>query len=101
MGVVARCESSRNCGSQDPRKGWWRYQRSESHRDSVRGSNASAKANDARGWIIAFRTMCGPCLTDADPIIAATAIHEGLTAVTRDRNDYDKAGAVVINRQDI
>lgn len=30
-------------------------------------------------------------------IIAATALHHGLTVVTRDRDDYDRAGASVIN----
>lgn len=32
-----------------------------------------------------------------DLIIAATAIHYGLTVVTRDRSEYDRAGASVIN----
>ena len=32
-----------------------------------------------------------------DPIIAATALHQGFTVVTRDRNDFDKSGATVIN----
>jgi len=30
-------------------------------------------------------------------IIAATALHHGLTIVTRDRIDFEKAGAPVIN----
>jgi toxin FitB len=33
-------------------------------------------------------------------LIAATAIHYGLTVVTRDRSDYDKTGVSVINPWD-
>ncbi len=32
-----------------------------------------------------------------DLIIAATAIHHGFTIVTRDRKDYEKARAAVVN----
>jgi len=32
-----------------------------------------------------------------DLIIAATALHHGLTIVTRDRSDFEKAGVPVIN----
>jgi hypothetical protein len=32
-----------------------------------------------------------------DLIIAATALHHGLTIVTRDRRDYEKAGVAVLN----
>jgi len=35
-----------------------------------------------------------------DLIIAATAIHHGLTLVTRDRSDYDMARVPVINPWD-
>ena len=35
-----------------------------------------------------------------DSIIAATAMHHGLTVVTRDRSDFDKAGVPVINPWD-
>lgn len=34
----------------------------------------------------------GHTFSQPDLIIAATAIHHGLTLVTRDRSDYDKAG---------
>jgi toxin FitB len=36
----------------------------------------------------------------SDLIIAATAMHHGLTIVTRDRSDYDKARVPVINPWD-
>jgi predicted nucleic acid-binding protein len=39
----------------------------------------------------------GHTFSQPDLIIAATAIHHGLTVVTRDRSDYDKAGMPVIN----
>jgi len=34
---------------------------------------------------------------DADLLIAATALEHGLTVVTRDRSDFDKAGVAVFN----
>lgn len=37
----------------------------------------------------------GHTFSQPDILIAATAIHYGLTVVTRDRSDYDKAGALV------
>jgi toxin FitB len=39
----------------------------------------------------------GHTFSQPDLIIAATAIHYGLTVVTRDRGDYDKARVSVIN----
>ena len=39
----------------------------------------------------------GHTFSQPDLIIAATAIHHGLTIVTRDGSDYDKAGVQVIN----
>jgi predicted nucleic acid-binding protein len=30
-------------------------------------------------------------------VIAATALHHGLTVVTRDRSDFDKSGVPVLN----
>ena len=42
----------------------------------------------------------GHTFSQPDLIIAATAIHHGLTLVTRDRSDYDKAGVPVINPWD-
>jgi toxin FitB len=39
----------------------------------------------------------GHTFSQPDLIIAATAIHHGLTVVTRDRSDYDKARAAVFN----
>jgi len=35
-----------------------------------------------------------------DLMIAATALHHGLTVVTRDRSDFDKAGVPVLNPWD-
>ena len=42
----------------------------------------------------------GHTFSQPDLIIAATAIHHGLTLVTRDRSDYDKAGVPVLNPWD-
>jgi toxin FitB len=42
----------------------------------------------------------GHTFSQPDLIIAATAIHHGLTLVTRDRSDYDKARATVVNPWD-
>jgi predicted nucleic acid-binding protein len=39
----------------------------------------------------------GYTFSQPDLIIAATAIHHGLTVVTRDRKDYDKAGVPVLD----
>ena len=42
----------------------------------------------------------GHTFSQPDLIIAATAIHHGLTMVTRDRSDYDKAHVPVVNPWD-
>ena len=42
----------------------------------------------------------GHTFSQPDLIIAATAIHHGLTVVTRDRRDYDKACVAVVNPWD-
>ncbi len=42
----------------------------------------------------------GHTFSQPDLIIAATALHHGLTVVTRDRSDFDKAGVPVINPWD-
>ena|SRR3984885_14993694 len=42
----------------------------------------------------------GHTFSQPDLIIAASAIHHGLTVVTRDRSDYDKAHAPVMNPWD-
>ena len=39
----------------------------------------------------------GHTFSQPDLIIAATALHHGLTVVTRDRSDFDKARALVFN----
>ena len=39
----------------------------------------------------------GPTFSQPDLIIAATALHHGLTVVTRDRSDYDKGKVPVLN----
>ena len=39
----------------------------------------------------------GHTYSQPDLIIAATALHHGFTVVTRDRDDFDKAGVTVIN----
>ena len=42
----------------------------------------------------------GHTFSQPDLIIAATAIHHGLTVVTRDRSDYDEAHVPVVNPWD-
>ena len=42
----------------------------------------------------------GHTFSQPDLIIAATALHHGLTVVTRDRSDYDKARVPVMNPWD-
>jgi predicted nucleic acid-binding protein len=39
----------------------------------------------------------GHTYSQIDLIIAATALHHGLTVVTRDRSDYDRVGVPVFN----
>lgn len=39
----------------------------------------------------------GYTCSHADSMLAATALHHGLTVVTRDRNEFDKAGVPVFN----
>lgn len=39
----------------------------------------------------------GHTYSQPDLLIAATALHHGFIVVTRDRDDFDKAGATVIN----
>jgi predicted nucleic acid-binding protein len=43
----------------------------------------------------------GHTFSQPDLMIAATAIHHGLTVVTRDRSEFDKAQAPVVNPWDI
>lgn len=42
----------------------------------------------------------GHTFSQPDLIIAATAIHYGLTVITRDRSDYDRSGVPVVNPRD-
>ena len=42
----------------------------------------------------------GHTFSQPDLMIAATALHHGLTVVTRDRSDYDKARVLVVNPWD-
>jgi predicted nucleic acid-binding protein len=39
----------------------------------------------------------GHTYSHPDLLLAATALHHGLTVVTRDRGDFDKAGVPVFN----
>ena len=39
----------------------------------------------------------GHTFSQPDLIIAATALQHGFTAVTRDRSDFDRAGAPIFN----
>ena len=53
-------------------------------------------------WRLAVEAgrKAGHTFSQPDLIIAATALHHGLTIVTRDRSDFDKAGVAVINPWD-
>lgn len=42
----------------------------------------------------------GHTFSQPDLIIAATALHHGLTVVSRDRNEYEQAGVAVISPSD-
>ena len=50
-------------------------------------------------WRLLVETgrKAGHTFSQPDLIIAATALHHGLTVVTRDRSDYDRAGAPVLD----
>ena len=50
-------------------------------------------------WRLLVETgrKAGHTFSQPDLIIAATALHHGLTVVTRDRRDYDRAGAPVLD----
>jgi predicted nucleic acid-binding protein len=50
-------------------------------------------------WRLLVETgrKAGHTFSQPDLIIAATALHHGLTVVTRDRDDYDRAGAAVLD----
>ena len=50
--------------------------------------------------LVEERRKAGHTFSQPDLIIAATAMHHGLTIVTRDRSDYDKARVPVINPWD-
>jgi toxin FitB len=43
------------------------------------------------------RSKAGHTYSHPDVVIAATALHDGFTVVTRDRGDFDKAGVPVLN----
>jgi hypothetical protein len=50
-------------------------------------------------WRVAVEEgrKAGHTFSQPDLIIAATALHHGLTVVTRDRSDFEKTGAPVLN----
>jgi len=48
-------------------------------------------------WLMEQVRKTGHTYSQIDLIIAATALHHGLTVVTRDRSDYDRAGVPVRN----
>jgi predicted nucleic acid-binding protein len=50
------------------------------------------RLQDSEGWDAGYCTFSQP-----DLIIAATALQHGLTIVSRDIRDYQKAGAAVRN----
>ena len=52
---------------------------------------------DRWGWIMAQAQAKGMTLPVVDGLIAATALHHKLTAVTRNVRDYTVAGLSVIN----
>ena len=52
---------------------------------------------DRWGWIMAQAQVKGMTLPVVDALIAATALHHNLTAVTRNVSDFAVAGLSVIN----
>ena len=50
-------------------------------------------------WRLLVETgrKAGHTFSQPDLIIAATALHHGLTVVTRNQSDYDRAGVAVLN----
>ena len=55
---------------------------------------------DRWGWIMAQAQVKGMTLPVVDALIAATALHHNLTAVTRNVSDFVVAGLSVINPWD-
>lgn len=52
---------------------------------------------DRWGWIMAQAQVRGMTLPVVDGLLAATALHHNLTAVTRNVSDFAVAGLSVIN----
>jgi toxin FitB len=54
------------------------------------------------GWrvVVEAGRKEGHTFSQPDLIIAVTAMHHGLTMVTRDRSDFERAGATVVNPWD-
>ena len=52
---------------------------------------------DRWGWIMAQARVKGKTLPVVDGLLAATALHHNLTAVTRNVSDFAVAGLIVIN----
>lgn len=47
--------------------------------------------------LVELGRKAGHTFSQPDSLIAATALQYALTVVTRDRNNYDKAGVFVLN----
>jgi len=48
--------------------------------------------------LLEFGRRTGHTLSQPDPFIGATALHHGLTVVSRDTSVYERAGTPVFNR---
>ena len=55
---------------------------------------------DRWGWIMAQAQVKGTTLPVVDGLLAATALHHNLTAVTRNVSDFSVVGLSVINPWD-
>lgn len=56
---------------------------------------------DHRRVLVEAGRKTGHTCSQPDLIIAATAIDHGLTVVTRDRSDFERAGAQVLSPWDV
>jgi predicted nucleic acid-binding protein len=57
-----------------------------------------ARRAELNDWLVQKEgRKVGHTFSQPDLLIAATALHHGLTVVTRDRSDYDKARVPVLN----
>lgn len=76
----------------------WADPRRSSIASGARGV-ASGRSSGGLKWrlLVEAGRKAGDTFSQPDLIIAATALRHGLTVVTRDRADYERAGAPVLD----